>query len=101
MKKNRRLHSPDFKTKVAIEALREQKTLSQLAEQYTLHANQISDWKKVLTEQGAQLFSKGDTKGKKNAPDLETLQSPLLEQIGILQMEVSFLKKKLKQLGQT
>jgi transposase-like protein len=101
MKKNRRHLSAEFKAKVAIEAIKEQKTLSQIAEQYTLHSNQICEWKKVLLEQGSQLFTKGDTKGKKDELDIENLQSPLLEQIGTLQMEVHFLKKKLKQLGQT
>ena len=48
MKRVHRKHSADFKSKVAIEALKEQKTLAQISEQYTLHANQISDWKKVL-----------------------------------------------------
>ena len=98
MRKNRRLHSADFKSKVAIEALKEQKTLSQIAEHYTLHSNQISDWKKVLTEQSPSLFHKREK--KESALDLETLQAPFLEQIGLLQMEVTFLKKKLKQLGQ-
>lgn len=98
MRKNRRQHSAEFKSKVAIEALKEQKTLSQIAEQYTLHANQICDWKKVLIEQSTTLFDKREK--KESAPDIEQLQSPFLEQIGLLQMEVAFLKKKLKQLGQ-
>ena len=96
MKKERRHHSADFKSKVALEALKEQKTLSQLSEQYSLHANQISEWKKVLMEQSPQLFSKSTAP---SAVDIEALQSPLLEQIGLLQMEVNFLKKKLKQVG--
>ena len=58
MKKTHRLHSAEFKTRVAIEALKEQKTLSQISEQYALHANQISDWKKVLIEGSASLFEK-------------------------------------------
>lgn len=82
---------------MAIEALKEQKTLSQIAEQYALHANQICDWKKVLIEQSTTLFDKREK--KETALDLDTLQSPFLEQIGLLQMEVAFLKKKLKQLG--
>lgn len=95
MKKTRRLHSAEFKTKVAIEALKEQKTLSQISEQYALHANQISDWKKVLIEGSASLFEKQKAASK---IDLEAYQAPFLEQIGTLQMELSFLKKKLKQL---
>jgi transposase-like protein len=100
MKKNRRIHSAEFKSKVALEALREQKTLSQLCEQYELHANQICDWKKVLLERSPSLFDKNSSKSVTDEP-LEALQAPFLEQIGLLQMEVSFLKKKLKQLGQT
>ena len=95
MKKTHRLHSAEFKTRVAIEALKEQKTLSQISEQYALHANQISDWKKVLIEGSASLFEKQKAASK---IDLEAYQAPFLEQIGTLQMELSFLKKKLKQL---
>ena len=47
MKQLRRQHSAEFKSKVAIEALKEQKTLSQISEQYSLHATQINDWNKV------------------------------------------------------
>ncbi|NJN32955.1 MAG: transposase [Saprospiraceae bacterium] len=97
MRKNRRQHSAEFKSKVAIEALKEQKTLSQIAEQYALHANQICDWKKVLIEQSTTLFDKREK--KESVVDIEALQTPFLEQIGLLQMEVAFLKKKLKQLG--
>jgi transposase len=102
MKRTHRKHSAEFKTKVALEAIKEQKTLSQICESYSLHANQISDWKKTIIDNASSLFDKAGEK-KKDAQllDLETLQSPYLEQIGMLQMEVSFLKKKLKQLGQT
>ena len=58
MKRVNRKHSADFKSKVAIEALKEQKTLAQISEQYALHANQISDWKKVLLEGSSSLFEK-------------------------------------------
>lgn len=100
MKKKRRQHSAEFKTKVAFEAIKEQKTLSQLCEQYELHANQISDWKKTVIENAPQLFTSASEK-KKDSIDIELVQAPYLEQIGMLQMELSFLKKKLKQLGQT
>jgi transposase-like protein len=102
MKKKRRQHSADFKSKVALEALKEQKTLSQLCEQYSLHANQICEWKKVVIEQSSQLFDKKQAQLSASAiaQSVESLQAPFLEQIGLLQMEISFLKKKLKQLGQ-
>jgi transposase-like protein len=100
MKKTRRQHSADFKSKVAIEALREQKTMSQICESYSLHANQISEWKKTMLEQGYQLFEKGvDKRSMLSELDLDALQAPFLEQIGLLQMEMSYLKKKLKHLA--
>lgn len=97
MSRTRRQHSADFKSKVALEALREQKTLAQLSEQYALHANQISDWKKTLLEGSPALFERGTAKPE--AVDMDVLRAPYLEQIGTLQMEVTFLKKKLKQSG--
>lgn len=97
MKRTRRHHSAEFKSKVALEALKEHKTLAQLTEQYSLHANQISDWKKTLLEGSKSLFERDNA--KPSAVDLEALQAPYLEQIGALQMELAFLKKKLKQLG--
>jgi transposase len=55
-RRTRRNHSPIFKAKVALAALQGDKPLSQLAEQYDLHANQIVDWKKQPQEQAATLF---------------------------------------------
>jgi transposase-like protein len=94
MKRVHRKHSAEFKSKVAIEALKEQKTLAQISEQYALHANQISDWKKVLLEDSSSLFEKDTAKNKASTSiDLDAYQAPFLEQIGSLQMEVNFLKK--------
>lgn len=100
MKKNRRVHSAQFKSKVALEAIKEQKTMSQITAEYNLHANQISDWKKTLMEGSASLFERSNSKDKPTPFDSEAFASPYLEQIGLLQMEVNFLKKKLKQLEQ-
>jgi transposase-like protein len=76
MKRVHRKHSADFKSKVAIEALKEQKTLAQISEQYALHANQISDWKKVLLEGSSSLFEKETAKGKTStAIDLDAYQA--------------------------
>jgi transposase-like protein len=101
MKRNRRVHSAQFKSKVALEAMKEQKTMSQITSDYNLHANQISDWKKTLIEGSPSLFERVTSKEKITVFDSEAFASPYLEQIGMLQMEVNFLKKKLKQLGQT
>lgn len=100
MKGTRRQHSAEFKSKVAIEAIKEQKTLSQISEQYSLHAHQISEWKKVLLAGCPALFEKGADKDRASPSiDLDVYQAPFLEQIGSLQMEINFLKKKLKQLN--
>lgn len=90
----RRKHSADFKAKVALEAIKEQKTMSQISQEYTLHANQISDWKKVVTERASELF---DSTAPSAAPDIESITAPLYQQIGQLKVEMDFLKKKLKQ----
>ena len=93
-KKMRRKHSSNFKAKVALEALKEQKTMSQISQEYTLHANQISDWKKVVTERASELF---DSTAPPAEVDIESITAPLYQQIGQLKVEMDFLKKKLKQ----
>jgi transposase len=92
-KKNKRKFTATFKVKVALDALKGQATIAELAKKYELHPNQIIDWKKVLNEGSEGLFL---TKGKEKKPSIEDT-SVLYEQIGRLQMEVSFLKKKLGQ----
>jgi transposase len=91
-KKSKRKFTATFKVKVALDALKGQSTIAELAKKYELHPNQILDWKKVLSEGSEALFL---TKGK----EIKALQEDsnvLYEQIGRLQMEVSFLKKKLE-----
>lgn len=90
----RRKHTSNFKAKVALEALKEQKTMSQISQAYTLHANQISEWKKVLTDRANELF---ETNAPMPEPDIEAITAPLYQQIGQLKVEMDFLKKKLKQ----
>jgi transposase-like protein len=93
-KKMRRRHTSEFKAKVALEALKEQKTMSQISQEYTLHANQISDWKKVITDRATELF---DSRAPAPEVDMEAITAPLYQQIGQLKVEMDFLKKKLKQ----
>jgi len=92
-KKDKRKFKAAFKVKVAMAAVKSQSTIAELAKNYELHPSQIMDWKKTLSERSEELF---ETKGKKIdtvSPD----NTPLYEQIGRLQMELSFLKKKLGQ----
>ena len=60
-KRNRRTHSPTFKAKVALAALKGDKTLAELAQQFDVHPNQITDWKKQLQERVAEVFETGQT----------------------------------------
>ena len=92
MKKTRKRYSSEFKAKVALEALKEQKTLSELAQQFELHPNQISQWKKQLLDNVEQLFLNNSAKSQRKHDQLE---AQLYQQIGQLSVEVDWLKKKL------
>ena len=93
MGKGRRKFSAQFKAKVALEALREEKTLSELASKYQLHANQISKWKKQLLENSADLFAR-DYKPTDQRDDTE--KEALYTQIGKMKVQIDFLKKSLE-----
>lgn len=81
-----RNHGPAFKAKVALEALKGEKTLSELAQQFEVHANQIVQWKKELLERADELFEKG--KRKNDGPDIVELHA----KIGELTMENNFFR---------
>ncbi len=85
----RKQHSSGFKARVALEAAKGQKTLSQLATEFKVHPSQIAQWKKVLTDELPTLFEHGN---KRKAVD-EPETALLYEQIGRLKVENEFLKK--------
>lgn len=91
MTKNRRRFSSEFKFRVALEAAKGQQTISELASEYSVHPNQISQWKRQLLESGADVFSQN---GAKEQRDKQTVQTELYEQIGRLKMELEWVKKK-------
>lgn len=96
MRKQRRKFNSEFKVKVALEALKERHTLSELAERFELHPNQISQWKHDFLERSKGLFDDTVEKGKKEAvEDTDRLYG----KIGRLEMERDFLKKSLDRLG--
>lgn len=95
-KKERRLLDPNFKTKVVLEVLKGQKTLSEISSEFSVHPNQISAWKKQVLEGMPELF--GQSKSKIEESDHEAITAPLYQQIGQLKVELDFLKKKLKQI---
>jgi transposase len=96
MKKTRRKFEGSFKAQVAIEALKERQTLSELAVKYDLHPNQISQWKQEFVEKSASVFeSKSTFTSEREAVNAMDLYA----KIGELQMERDFLKKSLRKLG--
>jgi len=88
----RRKHSEEFKAKVALEAVKGVRTLSELSSLFKVHPTVIAHWKRMLVEGAAGVFGGGNGGLAKSE---EELTAPLYEQIGRLQMEVDWLKKKL------
>lgn len=92
MGRQRRRFSDEFKARVAVEAVKGIQTLNELAAQYKVHPNQVSDWKKQLLSNAPALFASG------RKPDVKTeeeLTTPLYEEIGRLKMDLKWLEKKL------
>ena len=91
MARIRKKHSPAFKAQVALEASKQAKTIAELAKQFQVHPVQISQWKKQLLDGIETLFENGTTARQ---PDHEKIQTELYEQLGRLQMELAWVKKK-------
>ena len=89
-------YSAQLKAKVALEAIRGEKTVNELAGLYQVHPSQIVTWKKRLLEGMPELFADGRGKPRQ---DGEALQAQLYQQIGQLKVELDFLKKKTGMLG--
>ena len=88
--KKRKRHSKEFKARVALDAIKGQKTLSELASEYRIHPNQISQWRKKLIEESSDVFARGRDR---DAEAYEAEKDRLYQQIGKLQVEVEWLKK--------
>ena len=97
MKAKRKRHEPEFKARVALEAIKGLKTIQEIAKEYDLHPVQVSDWKKTMTECASSIF--GSERAKNRPADDEQLRDQLHSKIGQLTIEVDFLRKKSKQLG--
>lgn len=92
MKQSRRKHSPSFKAKVAMEALKGEETTAELAHRFEVHPSQINVWKRTLVEGAAGIFgTDNDRRGK----DGERLIAQLYQQIGQLKVERDFLESRL------
>jgi transposase-like protein len=91
MGKQRRQFSAAFKAKVALEAIKGQRTVQEISSTFAVHPNQVAQWKRQAVEQLPEIFSAG--RGQLNRAE-EELKEGLYEQIGRLQMELAWLKKK-------
>ncbi len=91
MSRKRRNHSPEFKSKVALAAIKGDETLSELSKRYGINANLIVKWKKLLLDNSAEVFASG----KGLAPDRESEIKSLQAKIGEITMENDFLSKAL------
>ena len=92
MGKRRQRHSEEFKAKVAMAAVKGDRTLSELAQQYQLHPTQINQWKQRLLSGAAELFQDGRV--KKREPREAISREDLLRQIGQLTVELEWLRRK-------
>jgi transposase len=97
MKAKRRRHEPEFKARVAIEALKNVRTIQEIAKEFEIHPVQVSEWKKQMLESAPDAFGAG--KKKAAAEDFEEQRERLHAKIGQQAVEIDFLRKKSKQLG--
>lgn len=91
-KRTRRKFSGEFKAKVALEALKSQDTVNQIAGRFEIHPHQVAQWKRQLLQEARQVF---DGAAGSGAGPVESREPELYEQIGRLKMELEWLKKKL------
>ncbi len=96
MAKKRRKFTAEFKARVVRAALREDKTLAELAAQFDVHPNQITEWKRKILDAMPDMFSR---RKQADARAAEEHESRLYEQVGKLQVELEWMKKKARQLG--
>ncbi len=97
MKRKRRNHSAAFKAKVALAAIKGDKTLAELSEQFEVHVNQITQWKNQLQERASDVFATAAEHSEPNGPNVKELHA----KIGQLAMENDFLTAALGRVDDT
>jgi transposase len=93
MARKRKSYTAEFKAKVALAALKGDSTANELAARHQIHPTLVSNWKQALLEGAASLFAEGAARPAKGTDEPDAAE--LFEQIGRLQMELAWLKKKL------
>ena len=91
MSKKRKQYSSAFKAKVALEAIKDQSTVAEIAKKYGVHPTMVSNWKRALIDGAAGIFDKGQKSKKQSGVQVEELY----RHIGQLKVERDFLSKKL------
>lgn len=87
----RRSFTSEFKARVAVEAIKGQRTIAEIATRHEIHPNLVTQWKRALLEHASEAFS--DARARDHT-DQETLKAQLYQQIGQLKVELDWLKKK-------
>jgi transposase len=94
MSVQRKRYSAELKARVALEAIKCQKTTNEIAAEYGVHPSQISQWKKQVLDELPHLFSRQEKNRERTEAEAETTIANLYQQIGQLKVEVDYLKKK-------
>ena len=94
MANTRKKHNPEFKAKVALAAVREDGTVSELSSRFGVHASQIHGWKKTLVDGAGSLFAQQKAGASGNEAASEAQMAPLYEKIGQLTVERDFFRKR-------
>ena len=91
MTRKRRVFTAEYKAKVALEAIKGQRTIAEIAQHYSVHPNQVSAWERQALEHLREAFTDGR---RRKAADEEALRAELYQQIGQLKVELDWVKKR-------